>query len=259
MTQYHAKGRGLLGRTLLALLASTGVLAQNAMPAIGSTASMQPFCPPNLMKGLGGMSVGGMGGGMGGLGSGMGSNFDMNAPTICIKQGQTITPPLSGKAASMLKQITNFEAIRALMNLHNNDCKKKKVSPASQICFLVNAITKKAKTPTHTVSRLKNAMVITKQEIPVMMIIVERFGSMKPQDPKPVSVEELFNTEVSKTVYNEFDDKLHSSGPKHLPKQYTMCQECLKKLKEGLTFGDVDCDCNDNSLSIDLDDFKNLK
>lgn len=248
MTQYHAKGRGLLGRSVMALLAtSAGLAAANAIGAGGA----QQYCNPGFLKGNGlmaSMGVNGMGG--------AGSEMNINSPTLCVKQGQqlgSILDSAGGQVNALLKRTTNINAIRSLMNLQESDCKKQRVSPKSQSCFVFGRINRQAKRPNHVVSRLKNALIVSRYDKPVMMIIVEKFGSMTPKKQRAKPISQLFKAETSNTVFNEFDDVIHKDPRKvrHVPDK---CEACLNSLKANVA-GDVECEC-ENNISINLNDFK---
>lgn len=232
-----------------------------AGPAISSSLAQQ-LCSPEFLKGVG--VLGGMGiNGMGGIGGG----FRMSSPTLCIKPGGQIASfnaGSSGGAAAAIakspymKKLTNMQAITSLLHLQEMDCKKGKVNPKTQACFLYRSIAKKAKEPISSITATANTLTVNTKKKTAAMFVVERFGNLTPRKKEEPTFEKLLKDPATYSIqFNEFDDVLNRVGQMRTHKKANKCAECLNSLKTSIAVGDLECECEDN-ISINLDDLKGI-
>ncbi|EIJ87365.1 hypothetical protein NEPAR06_0926 [Nematocida parisii] len=251
MTKYQRSRRIIMVTTIVGMLLKTYSAARMAMsPAIGT--QIGQMCAPGFLKGtsiLGSMGVNGMGG--------VANGIRINAPTLCVKQAPEPTEVL--KMSPILKKLAQQQAVQAILNLQDSECKIGKVNPKTQACFLFKTIRAKAQAPVTAITTTGNALFLKNKDKVSTMIVIEKFGELTPQKKKPITLEQLVGRPISSTTFNEFDDILKREGNPVSRTKKNKCAACLKDLKENISLGgDMECDICSDSISMPLD-FSALK
>ncbi|KAI5190826.1 hypothetical protein NEMIN01_1228 [Nematocida minor] len=245
MTKYQASKRVIKGAISVGLFLKSCIAFAGAGPAIGP--AFNPLCPAHFMKGsnvIGGMAINGMGG--------IGDAYPMGSPTLCIREGQ-LAPQgdMQGKMSPAFKRFSHQQAMQALFNLQDSECKPGKVSPKTQACFLFKTIQQKAQAPITAITTTGNALFLKNKDKVTAMIVVERFGNITPKKKKGPTIEQLVGAPNSTAVFSEFDNLLKRHGSPNPKSVSNKCSECLKMLKASFA-GDLECNVCNDTISFDF-------
>lgn len=256
MRKYQASKRILLGTALVGFFLQKYALRSLLMPAISGN-TLQQLCGPEFIQGnniLGSNGVNGMGG--------IGNAFRMGAPTLCIKgaKEQLEAAAHNARISPIVKNISRTQAIMGLARLGDTDCTQAKVGIKSQMCFLYKILKKKAKSPIVSIITSGNALVLKHKDKVTAMVVIEKFGSLRPKKKKAKTIEQLIGKPSYHATFNEFDDPLKREGTINPRSKINKCTECLKHLRnESVLGGEVDCNACDTSIVLPFDFESTLK
>lgn len=250
MSKYHA-GRILFTTAVLSVLLHTYASATRMGTALNPT--LMNLC--SLIAKRAGISPSTLG--INGSASMSGRYNQSGIPAFCIRPGmKDIEVNRMFNKSSLAKNLTNVTAIRALLNLQQDECNTSKISIKTQACYLLRTITKKVKNPHNNVSTMGNTLFVTQRGKTLGMAVVEKFGDFlldKGHEPTPEEL--LLGKRRYGVTFNEFGEVLHKSGKPLSTHITSKCAECLNSLKTSITMGDTECECED-SVTLNLGGYK---